>query len=88
MTNEITIGELNKTYIINQIKQGDLFKNESSTYIVSRVQVGNKSYYSLINLDEGNNWSDITTEIEEVFGNSKEQFTKVDYPITITPYKE
>lgn len=48
------------------------------------VQDGN-DLFSLIDLSDGRPWANPHEEIEDVFGNQKEEFRLITSPFTITP---
>ncbi len=54
---------------------------DRETYIVAKVE----SKFVLICLDDGDYWSLSAEKITDIFGHSKDEFTLVTLPFTITP---
>ena len=63
------------------LKERQIWRYATQYYILGRV---NDDEYVLISLNDGNRWTN-PSKIEDVFGQSKDEFELVTNPITITP---
>ena len=61
-----------------EIKQGDHFKNDFYLWVVVKWNKNGVNQWALANVTSGNLWDDPTVNREEIFGNSRHIFTKVN----------
>lgn len=65
------------------LKKGQIYRHieEGEYYILAQVVTD----YVLVCLNDGNYWTHPRELMEDVFGTSREDFARIDLPITLTP---
>lgn len=68
------------------LKTGQIYHHieENEYYILAQVVTD----YVLVCLNDGNYWTQPQKSIKDVFSTSRENFERIDLPITLTPNKE
>lgn len=68
------------------LKKGQIYRHieENEYYILAQVVTD----YVLVCLNDGNYWTQPQERMEDVFSTRREEFERIDLPITLTPNKE
>ncbi len=68
------------------LKKGQIYRHieENEYYILAQVVTD----YVLVCLNDGNYWTHPKERMEDVFSMSRENFERIDLPITLTPDKK